>query len=408
MTYIQNNKEDILYRETFLNNYKDKNYEEDISRLLVENEFLLAQLKKDELAFIWENYRDGKKLIIRSIDAIIAAHDYEKLKSIISLAMSKKEDFVDIYTRIIKCDDIEKRILLIDVLLDLGFPATEELIIGPLIKTNSGEEEKVTLEKNHIFDILEYRLDDPELQVVFLNHFEELFNSAISEKMQILAAALELDSTISHSLIEKYGTLLSYYNQIPSEDQKWSDEIISNIINNNSEEKLLSSIKEKFKQEKLILKESGSYSVVLGTKEWVLKLCKERITWNCPRKSFLLHHSEFERIIDDNGIPIAGIEWQEYLPQVDKKITKDLIYKYLKEFKNQNLTIADSTILAYNSQNFRFLKDTSKLKEQYSNIPEWFEENPIVSIDIDAIYTRGENKEADRAMDEAISRYGKR
>lgn len=125
------------------------------------------------------------------------------------------------------------------------------------------------------------------------------------------------------------------------------------------------------------------------------------------KKKFPTNDSEFETILDNNGIPIAGIEWQEFLPITNKKITKDLIYKYLVEFRNQNLTIADSTMLAYNSQNFRFLKDTSKVTKEYQNVPEWFLENPVVSIDIDAIYERGENEEADRAMDEAISRYGK-
>lgn len=403
MENVQNNKKNILYTEVFLPNYKNREFEDDICNLLKTNNFLLSQLKTEELVYLWENYSEGKNIIISFIDIIVANHDYGKLKAIISLSMTKKEDFLGIYSQLVESNDITKRILLIDVLLDLGFPATEELIIEPLRRNKNSKE----LEKNHILDILEYRLDDPELRDVFLDHFEELFNSTIHEKMQILSTALELDDNIDSELMDKYGTLLSYYKQISSENQKWADEIISSIIDNNSEEKLLSSIKEKFKEDELILRESGSYSVVLGTNEWVLKLCKDRITWNNPRKSFLLNNSEFETILDKNGIPIAGIEWQEYLPITNKQITKKLIYKYLVEFRNQNLTIADSTILAYNPQNFRFLKDTTKVKEQYSNIPDWFLENPIVSIDIDAIFTRGENEEADKAMDDAISRFGK-
>lgn len=403
---IQKNEDDILYIESFLPNYQNIEFQDDIINLLKNNSFLLAQLKTDELVYLWENYSEGKNLIINFIDIIVSNHDYAKLKTIISLSMSAKEDFLDIYTQMAENVDISKRVLLIDVLLDLGFPATEELIIGTLRK-DKGNQNNKKLEKNHIFDILEYRMDDTELQTIFLSHFEELFDSAIHEKMQILSLGLELDSNLSTEIVDKYEILVSYYNQIPSENQKWADEIISDIINNNSEEKLLLDIKERLKSEKLTLKESGSYSIVLGTKEWVLKLCRERITWNSPRKSFLLNASEFETILDNNGIPIAGIEWQEFLPITDKKITKDLIYKYLVEFRNQNLTIADSTILAYNQQNFRFLKDTSMVKKEYQDIPEWFLENPVVSIDIDAIYERGENEEADRAMDEAISRHGK-
>lgn len=158
---------------------------------------------------------------------------------------------------------------------------------------------------------------------------------------------------------------------------------------------------------KLILRDSGSYSIVLGTKEWVLKICKEKITWNCPRKSFLLNPSEFYFIQNEFGIPIAGIEWQHYLPKVEKKITRDLIYQYLVELRNQNLTLADSTSLAYNNSNFRFLNDMSHLKENKNELPNWFLENPIVCVDIDAIYQRGENQEADKKMDEAISNFKK-
>lgn len=406
MRDIQKNEGDILYVEVFLTNYQNMEFQDDIINLLKNNSFLLAQLKTDELVYLWENYSEGKSVIINFLDVIISEHDYAKLKTIISLSMGVKEDFLDIYTQMAKNENISKRVLLIDVLLDLGFPATEELIIEPMRKDKNNKNNK-ELERNHIFDILEYRMDDTELQTIFLNHLEELFHSAIHEKMQILSLGMELNSNLSTELVDKYGVLLSYYNQIPSENQKWADEVISNIINNDGEEKLLLDIKERLKNEKLILKKSGSYSIVLGTKEWVLKLCRERITWKIPRKSFLLNDNEFETVLDNNGIPIAGIEWQEFLPITDKKITKDLIYKYLIEFRNQNLTITDSTILAYNPQNFRFLKDTSKVKKEYQNVPEWFLENPVVSIDIDAIYTRGENEEADKAMDEAISRFGK-
>ena len=40
-------------------------------------------------------------------------------------------------------------------------------------------------------------------------------------------------------------------------------------------------------------------------------------------------------------------------------------------------------------------------------LPDWFIENPVVSIDIDAIYNWGENPEADQKMDEAISNFKK-
>lgn len=243
MRDIQKNEDDILYVESFLPNYQNPEFQDDIINLLKSNNFLLAQLKTDELVYLWENYSEGKNIIINFIDVIISNHDYAKLKTMISLSMDEKETFLSIYARMAANVDISKRVLLIDVLLDLGFPATEELIIGTLRKDRKNKNDK-KLEKNHIIDILEYRMDDTELQSIFLDHLEELFHSVIHEKMQILSLGLELDSNLSTEIVEKCGIPVSYYNQIPSENQKWADEVISNIINNNSEEKLLLDIKE--------------------------------------------------------------------------------------------------------------------------------------------------------------------
>ena len=129
MRDIQKNEGDILYAEVFLPNYQNMEFQDDIINLLKNNSFLLAQLKTDELVYLWENYSEGKSVIINFLDVIISEHDYAKLKTIISLSMDVKEDFLDIYTQMAKNENISKRVLLIDVLLDLGFPATEELII---------------------------------------------------------------------------------------------------------------------------------------------------------------------------------------------------------------------------------------------------------------------------------------
>lgn len=308
----------------------------------------------------------------------------------------------------LKNETITKRILCMDVLLDLGFPISEQLIIEPLCKKTEGNQQlEPEMEKNSVYEILEYRLDDPDIQEFLLTHYEKLFASSIQEKMQILSSVIDISPDIDSDLIKKYQVVLSYYRQIPSENQKWVDEILSKIIEVGKEDQLLEQMKERLKKDNLVLKDSGSYSVVLGTTEWVLKISKERITWNCPRESFLFNSSEFQQIIDRNGIPIAGIDWQPYLPIIDRQISKQLIYKYLIELRNQNLTLTDSTALAYNNSNFRYLKDVEHLEKQGVSLPEWFKKDPIVLIDIDAIYTRGENIEADQKMDEAISNFKK-
>lgn len=75
------------------------------------------------------------------------------------------------------------------------------------------------------------------------------------------------------------------------------------------------------------------------------------------------------------------------------------------ELKRQGLTIADSSALRYNNKNFRFLRNIKHLEEQEIDLPDWFIEDPVVSIDIDAIYYRGENLQADQEMDEAIAKF---
>ena len=55
MRDIQKNEGDILYAEVFLPNYQNMEFQDDIINLLKNNSFLLAQLKTDELVYLWEN-----------------------------------------------------------------------------------------------------------------------------------------------------------------------------------------------------------------------------------------------------------------------------------------------------------------------------------------------------------------
>jgi len=396
-----------IYREYFLNRYQDSSYENTIRILLESGIVPIHLLKVEPITYLLKKYEWAKVIIFENIDTVISSFDYNKLSAILELSMGDKELFMKLCQKIFSSEDIAKRVLLIDILLDYGFPASESLIIKPLYRVSSEKDsDKKKMEKNSILDILEYRLDDSDVRQVLLNYHEELFESSIHEKMQILSSVLTYFPHVESPLIEKYGLLLSYFQQIPSENTKWADEIISTIIDDNQEE-LLTKLRNRFRHDELILTDSGSYSIVLGTEEWILKICKERITWDCNRESFLFVPNEFRKILNKDGVPIAGIEWQPYLPIIDKAVTKELIYKYLIELRNQALTIADSSALRYNNKNFRFLKNTKHLEGLGITLPDWFIENPVVSIDIDAIYNRGENKEADQEMDRAISNFKK-
>jgi len=404
---IEDYEEMDIYTKYFLPRYRNIDDEKTIELLLKNRIIHLNILETDVIIYLWETYSWAREFFIENIVEICSNFNYDKITQLIALSMSQKADFLNLCRNIFESQNTTMKVMVVDILLDLGFPATEELLIEPFLIKNRDGSHSSKMEINSIFDILEYRFKDTEIKEVFLNHYKELFESATYEKMQILSSVLELSPNISSPLIEKYGLLLSYFRQIPSENQKWADEILSSIITSQKEKKLLEELKKKFHRDKLILKDSGSFSIVLGTKEWVLKICNQRITWDCPRKSFLLNDNEFRQILDENEVPIAGIEWQPYLPKIDKPITKELIYKYLVEFRNQDLTLADSSALRYNSKNFRFLKDTEHLLNQGISLPDWFIEDPLVSIDIDAIYHRGENIKADRQMDEAISKFEK-
>lgn len=390
-----------LYRKYFLVKYQDSSYEQVIRILLEDRLIPFNLLEVEPIVYLWEKYDWARVIILDNIDIIISNNDYHKLSTIVDLTMSDKEQFMKLCQKIFSSKDIAQRVLLIDILLDHGFPASEELVINPLYQNS--EDRK--MEKNSLFDILEYRIDHPDIQEILFNHYEELFESAIHEKMQILSSVCNLFPQVSSNLIEKYSLLLSLFLQISSENQKWADEILSEIIERNKEEELLTELQQRFKNDEIILTDSGSYSIVLGTEEWILKICNERITWDCPRDSFLFVPNQFRKILDENGIPIVGIDWQPYLPITDKEITEELIYKYLVELKRQGLTIGDSSALRYNNKNFRFLKNIKHLQEQGIDLPDWFMEDPVVSIDIDAIYYRGENPQADQEMDEAIDKF---
>ena len=396
-------KEEI-YTNYFLPYYQNLNYESTILAMIKKQIIPLEMIDAEVLTYLWMNYPTAKTIILEKVDSFILDSDYHKLTKLVELSMNSQQDFIYLCKKMLQASKVKIRILMIEVLLDLGFPASEELIIQPLY---SQKKENPKMEKNSIFDVLEYHLNEKEIQDIILNHYEKLFESSIAEKMQILSTVVDLAPDVASELIKKYGILLSYFRQIPLENQKWADEILSRVIEDEKVELFLKNIKERFHGDRLVVNTEGSYSIVLGTKEWILKLSKERINWHSPRESFLLNPSEFHQILDENGIPVAGIEWQENLPIVDRKITRELIYKYLLELKNQNLTITDSTCLSYQSNNFRFLKNVDFLKDKKIELPEWFVKNPIVLIDIDALYYRGQNKEADEKMDDVISNFKK-
>ena len=396
-------KEEI-YTNYFLPYYQNLNYESTILAMIKKQIIPLEMIDAEVLTYLWMNYPTAKTIILEKVDSFILDSDYHKLTKLVELSMNSQQDFIYLCKKMLQASKVKIRILMIEVLLDLGFPASEELIIQPLY---SQKKENPKMEKNSIFDVLEYHLNEKEIQDIILNHYEKLFESSIAEKMQILSTVVDLAPDVASELIKKYGILLSYFRKIPLENQKWADEILSRIIEDEKVELFLKNIKDRFHSDKLVVNTEGSYSIVLGTKEWILKLSKERINWNSPRKSFLLNQSEFHQILDENGVPVAGIEWQKNLPIVDREITRELIYKYLVELKKQNLTITDSTCLSYQSNNFRFLENTNALKNEKMELPEWFINDPLVLIDIDALYYRGQNQEADEKMDSAISNFKK-
>lgn len=216
-----------LYRKYFLVKYQDSSYEQVIRILLEDRLIPFNLLELESITYLWEKYDWARVIILENIDMIISNNDYHKLSTILDLVMGDREQFIKLCQKIFSSEDIAKRVLLIDILLDHGFPASEELVINPLYQKNS-EEKK--MEKNSIFDILEYRIDHPDIQEILFNHYEELFESAIHEKMQILSSVCNLFPQVSSNLIEKYSLLLSGFLQIPSENQKWADAILSEII----------------------------------------------------------------------------------------------------------------------------------------------------------------------------------
>lgn len=220
---------DINY---FLSKYRNLEHEKEIELLLKNKTIALWILEIDVLTYLWENYHWAKKFIIENIEELFFYPNYCKIARIVQLSMEQKEYFLDLCNRVFRIQNSNIKTMLIDILLDLGFPATEELLIEPFKIKSGKENSNFKMEKNSIFNILEYRLDDEGVKEVFLNHYEELFESSIHEKMQILSSVLALSPKIDSPLIDKYGILLSYFKQIPPENQKWSDEILSVIVEN--------------------------------------------------------------------------------------------------------------------------------------------------------------------------------
>lgn len=154
-----------LYRKYFLVKYQDSSYEQVIRILLEDRLIPFNLLEVEPIVYLWEKYDWARVIILDNIDIIISNNDYHKLSTIVDLTMSDKEQFMKLCQKIFSSKDIAQRVLLIDILLDHGFPASEELVINPLYQNS--EDRK--MEKNSLFDILEYRIDHPDIQEILFN-----------------------------------------------------------------------------------------------------------------------------------------------------------------------------------------------------------------------------------------------
>ena len=82
------------YREYFLVKYKDPSYEQVIRILLEDGIIPLNLLETAPITYLWGKYDWAKEMILKNIDNVVSNNDYNKLYTIVNLAMGEKEKFI--------------------------------------------------------------------------------------------------------------------------------------------------------------------------------------------------------------------------------------------------------------------------------------------------------------------------
>lgn len=138
---------------------------------------------------------------------------------------------------------------------------------------------------------------------------------------------------------------------------------------------------------------SGSMSACYRIGDYAFKLCTHKWSYEdviCPDLYLILKNLEEYFVRDDKGIIQAGLEIQKFLTKEAKNIEPKYFNMFQKELSRLGYYVNDSLINGPCGDNCMLLdsyKDADCSNTEL--LPDWFKEYPIVLIDRDRIYEKG-------------------
>ena len=220
------------------------------------------------------------------------------------------------------------------------------------------------------------------LKAFLVNHFEELLDMEVNEKMYFIE---RLKNSLPKDIKEKYDYLFKIYrvSMLPMNTLK-----SLNIALKHNDEGF---IKDYVGNEDVSYIQSGSSSQALKIGEdKVLKFCKLKHMEDTETESFLLAPTKREIIYEDKK-PILYIEEQGYLSKTHNGVCmndRDLD-NFFNELDRQDLVLHDPHCVKRYYDNFGFLNDYHDAQlagvSSYDELPLWFKLRPIVLFDIDLV-----------------------
>ena len=144
---------------------------------------------------------------------------------------------------------------------------------------------------------------------------------------------------------------------------------------------------------------SGSTSAAYKIGDYCFKLSRTKWSYDkdiCPDLYLILKNLEEVFLRDDEGIVQAGIEVQPLLTRKMDDVPRYVYYEWLRELDRLGYEYLDR-LESYNGYNVMLLdsyKDANT--QEHDSLPNWFKEYPLVLVDRDMIFKKGEEYKLQR------------
>ena len=212
----------------------------------------------------------------------------------------------------------------------------------------------------------------------------KLFDTSINYRFNILNKYSE---NVSKELLRSYKKELSYFNSSDKVEYIYRNIELFGLSRQLFEyvDKYLSISNDKTHS----FIDVGSTASCYRIGDYVFKLVKTKWSYEdviCPNLYIILPNLEEVFIRDDDGIVLAGIEVQKYLPRSANNLPPYVFSEFMSELNRLGYYTTDTLINGKCGDNCRLLN--SYIESGNLNPPDWFKLYPLVLIDRDRIYKK--------------------